>query len=612
MNILYNIYDRLREKISIYATLKKRLYEKECYLSLLGDLNMRKKKSFVNEILVYLLLLTALLVVILGAFLVSSYDILENEIKDSSDAFLKIYNNEFSNDVMEMDSILSSITTQGEELAKIKSNRETERSLSSISLFNYIRGLLYKNDVADVIVVYDSNYDVCLDTIKSDIHYEQKNSLREFTRKALENDNICNFEWNFLQQDNDTYMYKMILTDSRAIAIYVRTSKLLKALATEDNGNRSIVLANNKGMIGKIWGNETEDIKVGAHISDINLENYFSIKKKDIKGQLTIYCFTRKDSVLQQTYTSMIVVAITVCVAVFFMLFILRFTRKEIAAPMQLMVNDMERIKDGEYENRIDGNFNTKEFQMLQETTNQMVDEIMGLKIQAYEKRIELQDMELKSIRLQLKPHFFLNALTTISSLGSQNKNAQIKTYIDALSKNVRYMFRMGLHTVPIREEIKHVENYFEMQELKYPGCIFYLIDLPQDLEEWKIPQMLIHTFIENEYKYAVSIDETLTILIKISRQKYNGEDMLLIEIEDDGKGYPNEIIDYMNGITDYTSEKGTRIGLWSIKRMMELMYERNDLVFLKNIHPHGCLNRIYVPFNAKHELEEETIQTKL
>jgi len=208
---------------------------------------------------------------------------------------------------------------------------------------------------------------------------------------------------------------------------------------------------------------------------------------------------------------------------------------------------------------------------------------------------------------MQLKPHYFLNALTTISSLSGQNKNGQIKIFIDALSKNVRYMFRAGFHTVPINEEIKHVENYFEMQDLKYPNCIFYLIDIPKELKEWKIPQMLIHTFVENEYKHAVSIDVTLTILIKISKQVYKEEEMLLIEIEDDGKGYPKEVLNYMNGLTERTNEKGSRIGLWGLKRMMEIMYDRNDLVFLKNIEPHGCLNRIYVPKNAKHELLEET-----
>jgi hypothetical protein len=67
-----------------------------------------------------------------------------------------------------------------------------------------------------------------------------------------------------------------------------------------------------------------------------------------------------------------------------------------------------------------------------------------------------------------------------------------------------------------------------------------------------------------------------------------------------------------MNGITVNPNEKGTRVGLWSVKRMMELMYERNDLVLLDNIDPHGCINQIYVPFKVKHELEEETIQKNI
>jgi sensor histidine kinase YesM len=578
------------------------------------DLYMQKKKSFVHDILIYLLILTGLLFVVLGVFLFSSYNVLENEINASSDAFLKIYSNEFRNNMEEMNSVLKNVTTQGKDLAKIKSKNENDRSLSSISLYNYLQTIITGNDVADVIVIYDRNYNICLDAIKYGFDYQKKNNLRDFTSKAINNNNINNHEWNFLNMDNEIYMFKMLLSENRAIAIYIRTSKLLNALSlsTQDDGNRSIVLVNNEGMIGRLWGNETEDINVGSNISDINTDDYYSNMKSVVEGQIKIYCFAGKNSVIQQTHTSMIVVAITVCVSVFLMLYILRFTKKEIAVPMHLMINDMERIKAGEYENRIDVNFNTKEFQMLQETTNGMVDEIIGLKIQTYEKRIELQDMELKSIRLQLKPHFFLNALTTISSLSVQNKKTQIKTYIDALSKNVRYMFRAGFHTVPIKEEIRHVKNYFEMQELKYPGCIFYMIDMPQEVEEWKIPQMLIHTFIENEYKYAISMDETLTILIKISRQKKHGEEMLLIEIEDDGKGYPKEVLDYMNGFKGKTSEKGTRVGLWSIKRMIELMYEKNDLVVLENIDPHGCRNKIYVPINVKHELKEETIQTKI
>ena len=573
---------------------------------------MQRKKSFVDKILLLLLVLTGLLIAILGIFLASSYDVLDKEIKDSSEAFTKIYSNECRNTISEMDGLLKSVTTQGEDLAKIKSSEENVRSLSSMALINYMQDLITGSDVADVIVVYDKNYNICLDVIRTGFNFKKKNSLREFTSKAVGNQEISNYEWNFLYLDHETYLYKILLTDSRAIAIYIRTSRLLNTLATENNASRSIALVNNTGAIGRIWGMQTKDITVGSNIRQVPSEQYYQMTSSVVDNQLSISCYTRKNSIFQQTYTSMIVVAITVCLALLFMLYILRFTNREIAVPMNQIVGDMERIKGGEYENRVGGSFHTREFQMLQEATNQMVDEIVGLKIQTYEKRIELQEMELKSIRLQLKPHFFLNALTTISSLSSQNKMEQIKIYIDALSKNVRYMFRAGFHTVSIREEIKHVENYFEMQELKYPGCIFYLIDLPQELETWKIPQMLVHTFIENEYKYAVSLDTVLTILIKISKRSYQGEEVLMIEIEDDGKGYPKEVLNYMSGNARKTSEKGTRIGLWSVKRMMELMYERKDLIVLENINPHGCLNKIYIPAKAKHELEEETIQTKL
>jgi sensor histidine kinase YesM len=500
------------------------------------DLSMQKKKSFVHDILFYLLILTGLLLTVLGIFLVSSYNVLENEINTSSDAFLKIYGNEVSNNINEMDSILKKITTQGEDLAKIRSNNETVRTLSSIALYNYMQDAIYGNSIADMVIVYDDYYSICLDAIQSGFDFKKKNNLREFTSKVIHNDNIHSYEWNFLNMDDETYMYKMLTTEDRVIAIYIRTSKLLNILSMKNSGNRSIALVNNKGVIGKLWGVESNDIKLGANINNINSDKYYRAKREIVDGQLSIYCFTGKYSIFQQTHTSMVLVAVAVCMAVFFILYILSYARKEIALPMHSMVADMERIKDGEYENRINGKFNTKEFQMLQETTNGMVEEIVGLKIQTYEKRLELQDMELKSIRLQIKPHFFLNALTTISSLSSQNKNGQIKKYIEALSKNVRYMFRAGFHTVQIKEEIRHVENYIEMQELKYPGCIFYMIEIPQELEDWKIPQMLIHTFIENEYKYAISLEQTLTLLIKISRQNYKGEDMLLIAIEDDGK----------------------------------------------------------------------------
>ncbi len=566
---------------------------------------MMKKKSFVNEILIFLLVLVGLLMAVLGIFLVSSYKILEKEIFDSSKSFLEIYSNETNNRIDEMDGVLKKITSRNTDLFRIKSQNSNVRALASISISNYMKEIMLDRDTADLLVLYDQNHNVSLDAIKIGFDFESKDTLKNFTSRAIEDDKINSFEWNFLELSEETYLYKMLLTDSRSIAIYIKTSHFLDKLLLEETGNRTIFLANNSGQIGAVWGATTDDIDIGRNIDDIKSQDYYQTKKEIVGEQLTIYCFTRKSSILQQTNTGMILVAIAVSATIMFMIFVLRYTRKQIAKPMKNMVADIERIKNGEYNTRINGDFRTREFQMLQDTTNQMVDEIVGLKIQAYEKRLELQDMELRSIKLQIRPHFFLNALTTISSLSRQEKFNEISNYITSLSKNIRYMFRAGFHTVTVKEEVNHVQNYFEMQELKYPGCVFYLIDLPVDLEHWQIPQMLIHTFIENEFKYAISMDKVLTILIKISLQTYQNEEMLLIEIEDDGKGYPQEVLDYMNGKAKRVSDKGNRVGLWSIKRMTELMYERKNLVVLDNIEPLGSLNKIYIPKKPAHKIDK-------
>ncbi|WP_124066345.1 histidine kinase [Clostridium sp. E02] len=567
---------------------------------------MVEKKSFIRIFLQYLIALTGLILAVIGIFMISSFEILKNEIKESSNAFLTIYSNEFDNSISDLNGLLKSIASQKVEIAKIKSRNENERSLAGISLHSYLKILFANNNVADAIIMFEKNNGTCLDVVRSSVAYDQKEKLREYTAKSIEDKTIESNVWNFVKLYDKTYLYKIMKTSDQAIAVYVNSNNLLTALREEENGNRSMLLVNKAGSIGKIWGNETKDILAGHNIVEINSNNYYSIHKSIVENQLTMYCFKSKYDLFLQTHSSMILVIIVSLSTFLFILFLLKYTKKEIATPMNIMNHDMRRIKDGEYNNRITAQFSTREFQMLKDTSNQMIDEIVGLKIQSYEKKIELQEMELYSIRLQLKPHFFLNALTTISSLSSQKKNEEIRQYINSLSRNIRYMFRAGFHTVTVQEEIRHIINYFEMQELKYSDCIFYLIDLPSELEGWKIPQMLIHTFIENEYKYAVSIEETLTILIKISKQTFDNEEMLLIEIEDDGKGYPKEVLDYMNGVTRKTTDKGTRIGLWGIKSMMELMYDRSGLVVLENITPHGCLNKIYVPQKVKHERKVE------
>lgn len=562
---------------------------------------MTKQKTFANQIFSVLLVLTGLLVVILLVFIVSFYGITEKQLKDSSDSLAEIYVNELKSNIAKMNQSLMNLALQTDEFSNIKSSNGNERNLAYLWLHNYMTNAMLFEENADAYIVYEREYGFCLDTISHNVTFPEKLRLRDFVAGASNVADLRKSVWYTMQIGGDTYLCRLLDYNNNTLAVFSNASRLLTALLPENSSSYTAVLTDENGIIDYVWGGLSDAAAISGNIEALNIREYYLAKGRVDGNNINLYYVTSRANSLKQADLGLLALGLMVGVSLIYMLFMLRRTKMTILSPMQKIISDMDKIRGGEFNGRINGDFQTKEFAILKDTTNQMLEEIVELKIQAYEKQIALKDIELKSIRLQLKPHFFLNALTTISSLSRQNKNDQIQSFIIALSKNVRYMFRAGFHTVPIKDEILHVKNYFEMQELKYPNGVFHICDVSREIEEWQIPQMLIHTFIENEYKYAVSPDRTLTVLIKARKQLYNGIPMLLIEIEDDGNGYPQEVLDYMSGKTQAPSEKWTRVGLTGIKHMMELMYEREGLVQLSNIEPHGCLNRIYVPENAVH-----------
>lgn len=564
------------------------------------------KNSLIRQIIVYMVVLIVLLVLLLFGYSFTSYIILRNEVKRGAENFLQVYGTELKNRITQMDSVLTNLLVQNySEMQLIKSSNESKRFYASQDIHNYISDVALSNDSVDFIVVADTLYDICLDAASTTTTYWDRTALRNYTKEQAEEKGFF-AEWNFIELNNKSYLYKMFVYNNRAVAAFTSTTHFLETIPRGDYGAQTFVLTDENGMIQDYFGDGWPSELKGLVINQVSLQHGFTVGYSVVKGQLQLYSLVKNNSIWNQTRMNMLVVLVVIIFTVLVGFLMVRYIMREMVHPMNSMAAGMNRIDHGEFDFRIDEKYGTSEFTHLQETFNGLMDEIVDLKIQAYEKVIELKDAELKVIRLQLRPHFFLNAITTIMSLSSKGKNQQIKDYVDTLSKNIRYIFKARMNTVPVREEILHVENYIKMQDFKYPNCIFHYVELPKELEEWQIPQMLIQTFIENEYKYAVSIDTPLTILIRISLELHQGEKMILIEIEDDGLGYPEDVLGYMNGQSKRKENDGSRIGLWSVKNMMELMYERVGLISLTNIQPHGCLNKIWIPVKPVHESHDD------
>ena len=90
------------------------------------------------------------------------------------------------------------------------------------------------------------------------------------------------------------------------------------------------------------------------------------------------------------------------------------------------------------------------------------------------------------------------------------------------------------------------------------------------------------------------------------------GERMLCLQIEDDGRGYPEDVLRNFREDKEVANHSGERVGLRSIRRMLALMYEREDLFEISNVSPYGCRNTFRIPLHPVQEVKvpeaDETI----
>lgn len=120
-----------------------------------------------------------------------------------------------------------------------------------------------------------------------------------------------------------------------------------------------------------------------------------------------------------------------------------------------------------------------------------MAEEVQNLKITQYEMKMHHQLMQLRQLQSQIKTHFYLNAFNTVQSMTYRNSNEMIRKYLQALSQHMRYMMRIDLEFVPLTQEISHIANFFEMQNIKFPNSVSLSIALPESLAGRPVPDSI-------------------------------------------------------------------------------------------------------------------------
>jgi ligand-binding sensor domain-containing protein len=118
-----------------------------------------------------------------------------------------------------------------------------------------------------------------------------------------------------------------------------------------------------------------------------------------------------------------------------------------------------------------------------------------------------LNQSKLKAIKSQMNPHFFYNALNTIQSYILSNDKKQAVSYLSKFSTLTRTILEMSeKENITLSEEIKTLGLYLDIEKARFDEDFSYEINIAYgiDIENIKIPTMLLQPYVENAVKHGL------------------------------------------------------------------------------------------------------------
>jgi sensor histidine kinase YesM len=193
----------------------------------------------------------------------------------------------------------------------------------------------------------------------------------------------------------------------------------------------------------------------------------------------------------------------------------------------------------------------------------------------------------LRSLQAQIEPHFLFNSLSTILSL----LDTDVKTGKHMLENLTRFLRTSLKHSRKehntLEYEIKTIESYLEINKIRMRERLKFTITMPEKLNNFSFPPMLIQPIVENAIKHGIEPKvEGGTILISITEQtNYDNKqrsDKLVIKIADTGAGL--------------SSDLSFGMGLNNVKARLKALYGDKAYLSFKDNKPCGLIVQIKVP----------------
>ncbi len=155
------------------------------------------------------------------------------------------------------------------------------------------------------------------------------------------------------------------------------------------------------------------------------------------------------------------------------------------------------------------------------------------------ETQSRLVQLEQQSLNASMNRHFIFNALNSIQYFINVQDKKSANKYLSSFAKLIRKNLDSSNEKnsmVTLEEEMERLALYMSLESLRFSGKFTYIVESHDiDLEEIKVPAMLLQPFVENSILHGILPQPETQGIIKISIAEVG--EKIVITLTDNGIG---------------------------------------------------------------------------
>jgi len=140
-----------------------------------------------------------------------------------------------------------------------------------------------------------------------------------------------------------------------------------------------------------------------------------------------------------------------------------------------------------------------------------------------------VKDLELRTIKSHINPHFIFNALNSIRALVDENPE-RARTAITQLSNILRSSMQIEkIEIAPLERELSIVKDYLALEYIRFEDRLRVEYIIHEDTLNLPVPPMMLQTLVENAIKHGIG-KQKQGGLVKISSNIHDNKHLLIVE----------------------------------------------------------------------------------